>query len=198
MENYATIQRNTASASAILKEQRKYQNLCKNYATIIDDSRLFSNPYREYKCDFFYKSAVRFISSNGSNLQLKEKCSSNETNATRYYCGGNGLTYLEQSHPDIADGPTQISVCVNTFFATVFGSGSTAVSSNFFPRPSRKCNYRQNILVQNCSGFYVYQLHPVTHPELDCPARYCTEESSKYIWVKVLRIDQVKFMEDSL
>ena len=198
MENYATIQRNTASASAILKEQRKYQNLCENYATIIDDSRLFSNPYREYKCDFFYKSAVRFISSNGSNLQLKEKCSSNETNATRYYCGGNGLTYLEQSHPDIADGPTQISVCVNTFFATVFGSGSTAVSSNFFPRPSRKCNYRQNILVQNCSGFYVYQLHPVTHPELDCPARYCTEESSKYIWVKVLRIDQVKFMEDSL
>ena len=198
MENYATIQRNTASASAILKEQRKYQNLCENYATIIDDSRLFSNPYREYKCDFFHKSAVRFISSNGSNLQLKEKCSSNETNATRYYCGGNGLTYLEQSHPDIADGPTQISVCVNTFFATVFGSGSTAVSSNFFPRPSRKCNYRQNILVQNCSGFYVYQLHPVTHPELDCPARYCTEESSKYIWVKVLRIDQVKFMEDSL
>ena len=198
MENYATIQRNTASASAILKEQRKYQNLCENYATIIDDSRLFSNPYREYKCDFFYKSAVRFISSNGSNLQLKEKCSSNETNATRYYCGGNGLTYLEQSHPDIADGPTQISVCVNTFFATVFGSGSTAVSSNFFPRPSRKCNYRQNILVQNCSGFYVYQLHPVTHPELDCPARYCTEESSKYIWVKVLRIDQVKIMEDSL
>ena len=198
MENYATIQRNTASASAILKEQRKYQNLCENYATIIDDSRLFSNPYREYKCDIFYKSAVRFVSSNGSNLQLKEKCSSNETNATRYYCGGNGLTYLEQSHPDIADGPTQISVCVNTFFATVFGSGSTAVSSNFFPRPSCKCNYRQNILVQNCSGFYVYQLHPVTHPELDCPARYCTEESSKYIWVKVLRIDQVKFMEDSL
>ena len=185
MENYATIQRNTASASAILKEQRKYQNLCENYATIIDDSRLFSNPYSEYKCDFFYKSAVRFISSNGSNLQLKEKCSSNETNATRYYCGGNGLTYLEQSHPDIADGPTQISVCVNTFFATVFGSGSTAVSSNFFPRPSRKCNYRQNILVQNCSGFYVYQLHPVTHPELDCPARYCTEESSKYILIKV-------------
>ena len=198
MENYATIQRNTASVSAILKEQRKYQNLSENYATIIDDSRLFSNPYREYKCDFFYKSAVRFISSNGSNLQLKEKCSSNETNATRYYCGGNGLTYLEQSHPDIADGPTQISACVNTFFATVFGSGSTAVSSNFFPRPSCKCNYRQNILVQNCSGFYVYQLHPVTHPELDCPARYCTEESSKYIWVKVLRIDQVKFMEDSL
>ena len=185
MENYATIQRNTASASAILKEQRKYQNLCENYATIIDDSRLFSNPYREYKCDFFHKSAVRFISSNGSNLQLKEKCSSNETNATRYYCGGNGLTYLEQSHPDIADGPTQVSVCVNTFFATALGSGSTGFSSNFFPRPSCRCNYRQNILVQNCSGFYVYQLHPVAHPELDCPARYCTEESSKYILIKV-------------
>ena len=109
MENYATIQQNTASASAILKGQRKYQNLCENYATIIDDSRLFSYPYREYKCDFFYESAVRFISSKGLSLQLKEKCSSEETNATRYYCGGNGLTYLEQSHPDIADGPTQIS-----------------------------------------------------------------------------------------
>ena len=198
MDNYATIQRNTTSPSAFVKVQPKYQNLCKNYATAIDDSRLFSNPYREYKCDFFYKSAVRFISSNGSNLQLKEKCSSNETNATRYYCGGNGLTYLEQSHPDIADVPTQISVCVNTFFATVFGSSSTGFSSNFFPRPSCKCNYRQNILVQNCSGFYVYQLHPVAHPELDCPARYCTEESSKYVWVKVLRIEQVKFMKDSL
>ena len=198
MDNYATIQRNTTSPSAFVKVQPKYQNLCKNYATAIDDSRLFSNPYREYKCDFFYKSAVRFVSSNGSNLQLKEKCSSNETNATRYYCGGNGLTYLEQSHPDIADVPTQISVCVNTFFATVFGSSSTGFSSNFFPRPSCKCNYRQNILVQNCSGFYVYQLHPVAHPELDCPARYCTEESSKYVWVKVLRIEQVKFMKDSL
>ena len=198
MDNYATIQRNTTSPSAFVKVQPIYQNLCKNYATAIDDSRLFSNPYREYKCDFFYKSAVRFISSNGSNLQLKEKCSSNETNATRYYCGGNGLTYLEQSHPDIADVPTQISVCVNTFFATVFGSSSTGFSSNFFPRPSCKCNYRQNILVQNCSGFYVYQLHPVAHPELDCPARYCTEESSKYVWVKVLRIEQVKFMKDSL
>ena len=198
MDNYATIQRNTTSPSAFVKVQPKYQNLCKNYATAIDDSRLFSNPYREYKCDFFYKSSVRFISSNGSNLQLKEKCSSNETNATRYYCGGNGLTYLEQSHPDIADVPTQISVCVNTFFATVFGSSSTGFSSNFFPRPSCKCNYRQNILVQNCSGFYVYQLHPVAHPELDCPARYCTEESSKYVWVKVLRIEQVKFMKDSL
>ena len=185
MANYATMQRNIAPASAIVKEQHKYQNLCKNYATIIDDSRLFSNPYREYKCDFFYKSAVRFISSNGSNLQLKEKCSSNETNATRYYCGGNGLTYLEQSHPDIADGPTQVSVCVNTFFATVLSSGSAGFSSNFFPRPSCRCNYRQNILVQNCSGFYVYQLHPVAHPELDCPARYCTEESSKYILIKV-------------
>ena len=185
MANYATMQRNIAPASAIVKEQHKYQNLCENYAAIIDDSRLFSNPYREYKCDFFYKSAVRFISSNGSNLQLKEKYSSNETNATRYYCGGNGLTYLEQSHPDIADGPTQVSVCVNTFFATVLGSGSAGFSSNFFPRPSCRCNYRQNILVQNCSGFYVYQLHPVAHPELDCPARYCTEESSKYILIKV-------------
>ena len=198
MDNYATIQRNTTSPSAFVKVQPKYQNLCKNYATAIDDSRLFSNPYREYKCDFFYKSAVRFISSKGLNLQLKENCSSEETNATRYYCGGNGLTYLEQSHPDIADVPTQISVCVNTFFATVFGSSSTGFSSNFFPRPSCKCNYRQNILVQNCSGFYVYQLHPVAHPELDCPARYCTEESSKYVWVKVLRIEQVKFMKDSL
>ena len=171
---------NDASSTAIVEEQHKYQNLCENYATVIDDSRLFSNPYREYKCDFFYKSAVRFISSKGSNLQLKEKCNTEETNATRYYCGGNGLTYLEQPHPNIADGPKQISVCVNTFFATGLNSGSTGF--NFFPRPSCKCNYRQNILVQNCSGFYVYQLHPVAHPELDCPARYCTEESSKYIY----------------
>ena len=177
MASYATIQQNTASARAVMKDQHKYQNLCENYAAIIDDSRLFSNPYREYKCNFFYKRAVRFISSKGSNLQLKDNCSTEETNATRYYCGGNGLTYLEQSHPDIADGPTQVSVCLNTFFATVFSSAG--VSTNFFPRPSCKCNYRQNIIVQNCSGFYVYQLHPVLHPELDCPARYCTEESSK-------------------
>ena len=182
MASYATVQRNTTSANAVVKEQHKYQSLCENYATVIDDSRLFTNPYREYQCDFFYKSAVRFISFKGSNLQLKENCSTEETNATRYYCGGNGLTYLEQPHPNIADGPTQISVCVNTFFATVLNSGSTGFSSNFFPRPSCKCNYRQNILVQNCSGFYVYQLNPVAHPELDCPARYCTEESSKNIF----------------
>lgn len=179
MASNETMKRNATSARAVLTEQHKYQNLCKNYITIIDDSRLFSNPYREYNCDFFHKTAVRFVSSKGANLQLKENCTNEETNETRYYCGGNGLTYMEQTHPNIDDSSTQVSVCLNTFFATVLSSSSTGVSSNFFPRPSCKCNYRQNILVQNCSGFYVYQLHPVSHPELDCPARYCTEESSK-------------------
>ena len=153
----------------------EHQNLCKSYATIVDDSRLFSNPAKENKCDFYFKRAVRFVSSDGGNLQLKEKCNDEDVNEFRYYCGGAGLTYLEQLHPSKSDVPTLSSVCTNTFFV----KGSLVVGNNI-PRPDCKCNSRQNILVQNCSGFYVYQLLPISHVDLECPARYCTVELRKF------------------
>ena len=154
---------------------QKPQNLCDNYATIVDDSRLFSNPLKEKKCDFYFKTAVRFMSSDGRNLQLKEKCSTEEVEELRYYCGGAGLTYLDQLHPNKSDVPTRASVCINTFFVH-----SQKIARDDIPRPDCKCNSVQNILVQNCSGFYVYQLPPISHYQLQCPARYCTEELSKY------------------
>lgn len=163
----------TASTTTTISLQ-KPQNLCENYATIVDDSRLFSNPLKEKKCDFYFKTAVRFRSSDGGNLQLKEKCSTEEVEEFRYYCGGAGLTYLEQLHPNKSDVPTRAAVCINTFFAH-----SQKIVRDDIPRPDCKCNSVQNILVQNCSGFYVYQLAPISHSQLECPARYCTEELSK-------------------
>ena len=157
------------------KPPQRTHSLCENYETIIDDSRLFLNPSEENKCEFYFRKAVRFISSDGKNLQLKENCSNEEVNQLRYYCGSYGITYMEQLHPEISDVPLTASVCVNTFF----DYSSDLQREDIFPRPDCKCNRRQNILVQNCSGFYVYRLAPISLIRYQCAARYCTEEISK-------------------
>ena len=167
-----TITKTTKAPTVVPISPHKSQNLCENYATIVDDSRLFSNPSVENKCDFYFKTAVRFMSSDGKNLQLKENCSTEDVSKFRFYCGSAGLTYIEQSHPEKSDVPTRVSLCVNTFF----DSTPNLRREDIFPRPDCKCNNRQNILVQNCSGFYVYQIVPISHFRLQCPARYCTEE----------------------
>ena len=160
-----------------------FQTTSENYATIVDDSRLFLNPLKERKCDLFFKRAVRFISSDGKNLKLKENCSSDEVDKLRYYCGGNGLTYLEQLHPEESDIPTPASLCINTFFHFRFKpdpySRKTEFREDIFPNPDCKCSNRQYILVQNCSGFYVYQIFPISPVHIECPARYCTEKLGK-------------------
>ena len=156
--------------------RHKPQNLCENYATIVDDTRLFSDQSMENKCDFYFKTAVRFISSDGVNLQLKEHCNNEDVNKFRYYCGSAGLTYMEQRHPEISNVPIRASVCMNTF---IDSDPPNFLTEYVFPRPDCKCNSWQSILVQNCSGFYVYQLVPISHFRLECPARYCTEKLSK-------------------
>lgn len=176
-EETATKKATTTKASI-----HKPLNLCENYATVVDDSRLFSNSLKERKCDFYYKTAVRFMSSDGKNLQLKEKCSDDEVEGLRYYCGSDGLTYMEQLHPKESITPTPATVCVNTFFDTSINTATFQFREDVFPRPDCKCNSRHYILVQNCSGFYVYQLVPVSPVEVECPARYCTEKFSKYIF----------------
>ena len=165
----------TKTSASTTKSPQKTESLCKNYATITDDSRLFLNPSEESNCEFYFRTAVRFISSDRKDLQLKENCSNEEVNQLRYYCGSSGLTYMEQSHPDISDVPTQVSICVNTFIDYT----SDLQRIDIFPRPDCKCNSRQNILVQNCSGFYVYQIVPISFSQFQCTARYCTEEISK-------------------
>ena len=173
----------TTKEPAITKTSvHKPQSLCESYATIVDDSRLFSNPLKERKCDLFFKRAVRFMSSDGKNLKLKENCSSDEVDKLRYYCGGNGLTYMEQLHPEESDIPTPASLCINTFlgFSTNSDFRNFKFREDIFPRTDCECNNRQYILVQNCSGFYVYQMFPISPVHLECPARYCTEKLSKY------------------
>ena len=166
----------------------KRQSLCDSYATIVDDSRLFSNSLKERKCDLFFKRAVRFMSSDGKDLKLKENCSSDEVDKLRYYCGGDGLTYIEQLHPDESDIPTPASLCINSFFDSVTNSDfrNFKLREDIFPRPDCICNNRQYILVQNCSGFYVYQLFPISPVIHACPARYCTEKLGKYRFFQLL------------
>ena len=164
----------TKAPTTIAISPRKPQNLCKNYATIVDDSRLFSNAVEGNKCEYYFKKAVRFMSFSGRNLQLKENCSNEEVNKSRFYCGGAGLSYMEQVHPEISDVPTRVTVCVNTFIRAF-----SALREVVFPIPDCKCNSRQSILVQNCSGFYVYQIFPISLLRHQCPSRYCTEELSK-------------------
>lgn len=181
-KNITAEETTTKKATTTKASIHKPLNLCENYATVVDDSRLFSNSLKERKCDFYYKTAVRFMSSDGKNLQLKEKCSDDEVEGLRYYCGSDGLTYMEQLHPKESITPTPATVCVNTFFDTSINTATFQFREDVFPRPDCKCNSRHYILVQNCSGFYVYQLVPVSPVEVECPARYCTEKFSKYIF----------------
>ena len=164
----------TKAPTTVAISLRKPQNLCKNYATIVDDSRLFSNAVEGNKCEYYFKKAARFMSPSGRNLQLKENCSNEEVNKFRFYCGGAGLSYMEQAHPEISDTPTRVTVCVNTFIGTL-----NFKTEDVFPIPDCKCNSRQTILVQNCSGFYVYQMFPISRIRHECPSRYCTQELSK-------------------
>ena len=177
-----TTEETTTKNATTTTSIHKPLNLCENYATVVDDSRLFSNSLEERKCDFYFKKAVRFMSSDGKNLRLKEKCSDDEVEQLRYYCGSDGLTYMEQLHPDESDIPTSATICVNTFFDISIDGETSQRRDDVFPRPDCKCNSRHYILVQNCSGFYVYQIVPLSPVDVECPARYCTEEFSKYLF----------------
>ena len=75
-----------------------------------------------------------------------------ETCVAKYYCNTNAPGWLSGSHPTVSEGIVTRQVCYHW--------------------NNNCCNWRNNIRVRNCSGFYVYELQatPV------CQARYCTSK----------------------
>lgn len=139
-------------------------DLCTNYETIIDDSRLWTASIdRLFQCDDKYLPAVRFISKNGQNLKMKENCTTDELDRSGFNCGSTGLTWLLGEHPLKESLLTPSYVCIQ---------------KRKSPTERNKmcsCDVKQLVWIKNCSSFFVYQFSPIVFENEYCPARYCMQ-----------------------
>lgn len=139
-------------------------NLCQNYETVIDDTRFFDNFSSLVRCDVKYKKAIRFVSSNGENLKLNERCIRNSFIPA---CESAGYSWLETAPPTIEMGVSLGVMC----FAGYHDDSVFDITT----RNACMCKKRQLIQIQNCSSFYVYELNPVDYSVRQCMYPYCRE-----------------------
>ncbi|XP_057296444.1 uncharacterized protein LOC130625378 isoform X3 [Hydractinia symbiolongicarpus] len=83
-------------------------NLCQNYETVIDNTRFFDNFSSLVRCDVKYKKAIRFVSPNGENLKLNERCIRNSFIPA---CESAGYSWLETAPPTIEMGVSLGVMC---------------------------------------------------------------------------------------
>ena len=155
------VENNTVVPAQALKTT---ENMCKDFDTVIDDSRLWTNTDPSFRqCDLDYKRSVRFMSTKGEHLQLKEGCLSSNPIFPIGRCQSDQFTWLDGRHPNMTtESPVVASVCINTARYQVIGNYSQC-----------QCQSRQNVLLQKCSNFYVYKLDPLTR---GCN-RYCLQHT---------------------
>ena len=153
------------------------KSLCNTTLTIQDDTRFWTNvEATELKCDIHYNRAVRFVSSNNTNLKLKEGCSSDGPLFPHGKCQSRAVTWLDGKHPDITNGPVGRYVCINR--VTTYPFFGTFNHCN--------CQTKKLILVQNCSTYFAYQLDPID----DCNGRYCLEGTPLLIFNVFVRLKE--------
>ncbi|XP_068722910.1 uncharacterized protein [Montipora capricornis] len=121
---------------------------CYNYMILNESDRALGNQSSNVqKCDrFLTRGWYRFQDEAGT--KMPDNC------VPRYSCGTHAPGYLIGGHPSVAQGIVNRTVC----FHWVGGC----------------CQWQQNILVRNCSGFYVYRLSPTRF----CNLRYCGDSNS--------------------
>ena len=152
-------------------------SLCKKYRTIASDGSLsLEKALSTLTCDLRYESAVRFISTNGDSLQLKEGCELVDQQ-TRTCSGFNTNVWLNGSHPKVP-GTTAMEVCIKS---------SDRVE---FIYDYCRCERKDIFFVELCTtedidgtkdAFYVYRLFPLfkskgnSKDAKDCNFKYCTE-----------------------
>ncbi|CAH3115354.1 unnamed protein product, partial [Porites lobata] len=122
---------------------------CLNYTFLNESNRartFYSSSFSE-KCDSSLDGWYRFGGSAGDHMA--DSC------IPRSHCGTDMPGWLNGSHPTVADGAVNRSVCF----------------SAACPLPDRCCYNSANITVRNCGGFFVYKLK--RPPSCKNKARYC-------------------------
>ena len=122
---------------------------CLNYTFLNESNRartFYSSSFYE-KCDSSLDGWYRFGGSAGDHMA--DSC------IPRSHCGTDMPGWLNGSHPTVADGAVNRSVCF----------------SAACPLPDRCCYNSANITVRNCGGFFVYKLK--RPPSSKNKARYC-------------------------
>lgn len=117
---------------------------CLNYKLLSESNRAksYSSKYRRAICDKSLSNDwYRFTGEAGDKMP--------DTCVAKLRCGTHAPGWLNTSHPSVADGIVNASVC--------FHWGSNC------------CFWATEIKVRNCDGFFVYKLHRVPY----CSLRYC-------------------------
>ena len=118
---------------------------CSSYNFLNESNRAKTfktpRPRDQWLCDDSLSGWYRF--GGGAGNQMPKSC------VAMYHCGTAMPGWLNGSHPAVADGAVQRTVCFNA--------------------ANNCCYHSTNITVRNCGGFYVYRLkQPPT-----CHLRYC-------------------------
>ena len=118
---------------------------CSNYRFLNESNRAMKyskriNPYLPV-CDSQLSGWYRFSGAAGN--QMADSC------VKMYHCATDAPGWLRASHPTVAEGSVQRTVCFTSNFSC--------------------CAYSSKISVRNCGGFYVYKLEKPPH----CFLRYC-------------------------
>lgn len=117
---------------------------CLNYKLLKESNRAqgYSSKYRRAICDkSLTRGWYRFTGEAGD--KMPNFC------VSKLRCGTHAPGWLNASHPSVADGIVNVTVC--------FHWGSNC------------CYWSTKIRVRNCGGYFVYELHRVPH----CSLRYC-------------------------
>lgn len=115
---------------------------CSGYKLLIDSTRNKRHVTTKYLCDNGLSTGwYRF--GGGAGTRMPTSC------VGEHRCQGDYAGWMKGSHPTVADGKVQRTVC--------------------FSHDSNCCHWSQQIEVINCVWYYVYKLVPVSK----CRARYC-------------------------
>ena len=117
---------------------------CLNYKLLKESNRAqgYSSKYRRAICDkSLTRGWYRFTGEAGD--KMPNFC------VSKLRCGTHAPGWLNASHPSVADGIVNVTVC--------FHWGSNC------------CYWSTKIRVRNCGGYFVYELHRVPY----CSLRYC-------------------------
>jgi len=152
---------------------------------VIDDSRITiditkaSTEQLLGKCDLAFYPAIRFVSSRGESLQMKEGCQVGDqlTNTCSLHYSS---VWLNATHPT-EDGLNVVEICVQPEAQI-----SSIQFNNLFNTEYCQCKRKQLAYIEKCSDeenegshFYVYRFFPLyksLNNELDskeCSTRYC-------------------------
>ncbi|XP_066919339.1 uncharacterized protein [Clytia hemisphaerica] len=159
----------TPTMTTTSRPEKPLLNLCSNYETVTDDTRLSSLLPR---CDLKYRPAIRFKDSNGQNLQIRENCTFKDQ-FDKKCTASSSYVWLSRKHPTGTD-LQLIDICVKP------ASGPQALQVNFCD-----CKRKEFMYVQKCTDeeepYFVYRLFPLFNSDgnaLDakkCSLRYCAD-----------------------